>query len=571
MLKKSVILGCVILALGACGRAGQAPVHVPQASDSLYTARAAMKVYGTQPERALAIVDSALIVGNISPYRASFLQAIIYANSVERQQLGKAIDLCEGLLRHDSTQVVDESTFAKRNDVLGVMMDACRKKSDDERWLQYAIERAQLSRSHGMETEALRMEAEIGAALTRVGRRDEGLIKLEQVIRTLDAGAPSIDRMDAGIVARKRRMTVFEQAGRFQDMVPDAKAILQKLEDYAARPSAYAKDSFRLPDESGMGRYCRFYQAQAWAYLARAYSGITPPNLPEVRKYTQMVEESDLGRTFSGRSILAPAWKCMGAWDKLMAIDSEVESRMGADTVNVAYAAILKDKADEARAKGRMGQALSYMERYSRLEDLLSEKRYESQAQEYAARYHAMEQEKVIREARAQSARQDAIIAIVVALLLIFTTFTIHSVRQRHAIAQKNRVLARMINELSQSQALQSADALKPNKELFELIDSVIKEEKLYANVNLQRLDIVERFDISRHTLNDLLSAYANGQSFTAYINGLRMQDAIGLMQKEPETPVGVIAESVGFTPANFREQFKRQFGMTPTEYRNNL
>lgn len=47
------------------------------------------------------------------------------------------------------------------------------------------------------------------------------------------------------------------------------------------------------------------------------------------------------------------------------------------------------------------------------------------------------------------------------------------------------------------------------------------------------------------------------------------MQDAIRLMQKEPDTPAGVIAEAVGFTPANFREQFKRQFGMTPTEYRN--
>jgi AraC-like DNA-binding protein len=31
------------------------------------------------------------------------------------------------------------------------------------------------------------------------------------------------------------------------------------------------------------------------------------------------------------------------------------------------------------------------------------------------------------------------------------------------------------------------------------------------------------------------------------------------------------IAESVGFTPSTFRDQFKRQFGMTPSEYRQNL
>ena len=81
----------------------------------------------------------------------------------------------------------------------------------------------------------------------------------------------------------------------------------------------------------------------------------------------------------------------------------------------------------------------------------------------------------------------------------------------------------------------------------------------------------MDRFDISRHTLNDLFSAYADGQSFTAYINGMRMQDAIRFLQREPDTPIGVIAEAVGLTPANFRELFKHQFGMTPTEYRQNL
>ena len=199
MVRKVLILIGVVLAMSACGRAPGIPARIPQASDSLYTAQAALKVYGTQPDQALAIIDSALVIGNVSPFRADFLRAMVYANSVERPQLNKAISLCENLLKQDSTQVVDKPTFDNRNNVLGVMLDACRKKEDDENWLRYAVERAELSRAHGMETEALRMEAEIGAALTRLGRREEGLIKLEQVIRALDQGAPSIDRMDAGI------------------------------------------------------------------------------------------------------------------------------------------------------------------------------------------------------------------------------------------------------------------------------------------------------------------------------------------------------------------------------------
>ena len=216
--------------LGGCNRAKQAPARIPQASDSLYTARAALIIYGTEPERALTIIDSALIVGNVSPFRADFIRARIYANSVVGPRLDTAIDLCEVLLQHDSTCVVDKATAANRSDVLEVMMAACRKRHDDNHWLQYAIERADLSRSQGMETEALRMEGEIGAVMTRLGRREEGLIKLEQVINALDQGEPSVDRMDAGIVARKRRIIVYDDAGRFWDIIPDAEAIIKKLE-----------------------------------------------------------------------------------------------------------------------------------------------------------------------------------------------------------------------------------------------------------------------------------------------------------------------------------------------------
>ena len=572
MLNKILIFLCGILTVIGCSRSFKAPARLPQTSDSLYTARAALKVYGTQPEKALAIIDSALAVGNVSPFRAQFVRAKIYANSLEGLQRDQAIAICEELLDHDSTQVVDKATTVNRNNVLDVMMDACRKNKDDEKWLRYAIERAQLCRDQGMETESLRMEAEIGAAMTRVGRREEGMIKLEQVIGALEKGAPSVDRMDAGIVARKRRIVVLDKAGRYLDIISDAQAILDKLEDYQSRPSAYAEDSFRLrPDGQAHTRYCEFYRAQAHSYLATAYCMMTPPDYAKAREYARLVEESAYGKTFSGRWSLAPIWKALGQWDKLLAVDEEAEHKLGDDTLNTDYATILKDRADAAKAKGQLPQALSYMGRYSRLQEQLNEQRLQTEAQEYAARYHALEQEQKIREAEADSARKDAIITTVAILLILLTTFAVYSVHQRRAIGEKNRALVRMICELNSTRKDAQADAAKPDKELFDLIDGIIRKEKLYTNINLQRQDIVDRFDISRHYLNDLFSAYANGQSFPAYINGMRMQDALLMLENEPEMSIGLIAEAVGFTPANFREQFKKVFGMTPAEYRQNL
>ena len=84
--------------MSGCGRSRKTPVHTPQASDSLYTAQAAMKIYGKEPERALAIIDSALIVGNVSEFRADFLRAKILG-SQEGVQRDAAIILCEKLLQ----------------------------------------------------------------------------------------------------------------------------------------------------------------------------------------------------------------------------------------------------------------------------------------------------------------------------------------------------------------------------------------------------------------------------------------------------------------------------------------
>lgn len=547
-----------------------APERISQPSDTMYTARAAMLIYGTDPDRALTIIDSALIVGNVDAFEADYLRAKVYAHSPVDHRLDEALALCNDLLQRDSTRAISVSTADNRRSVLQLMMDSYRRKRDFEHWLIYATELADLNREWGQETEALRMEAEIGSVMTYLGRHDEGLAKLDEVIRALDAGAPSIDRMDAGIVARKRKITVLDEDGNHEAIIPEARAIVKQLEDYEKHPSAYAEDSFRLPPiEADRKRYCQFYKAQAWGFLARAYSRKDPPDFKEARRYLALFEQSDYAKTYGGRVMVSPAWKALGEWDKLLAIDAEVADRMGADTLNENYAIILKDRADAATAMGKPAEALDYMNRYAALQKELNKQLQESEAQEYAAKYHAKEQDRKIQEARDESARKSVIIVAIVILLLVASAFSYFFALQRYKIGEKNRALVHMINE--QAESRKASDSPAPNPKLFNLIDGIIRGERLYANENLQRQDILDRFDISRRTLNDLLAAHADGQSFTAYINSIRIEDAVRLLREEPQMSLTDIAESVGFTPSTFRDQFKRQFGMTPSEYRQNL
>lgn len=164
-------------------------------------------------------------------------------------------------------------------------------------------------------------------------------------------------------------------------------------------------------------------------------------------------------------------------------------------------------------------------------------------------------------------------------IFLISAAFSIRFRIQRLSIAQKNKTLVRMIDGIrepddpedeDEAESEPSDNGSNPDPELFSRIDEAIKSEKLYSNKFLQRQDIIDRFGINRHALNALLNCYADGHSFPAYINSIRMQEALRLLKTEPGMSISEVAAAVGFSPANLREQFKRSYGMTPAEYRQN-
>ncbi|MCD8263284.1 MAG: helix-turn-helix domain-containing protein [Tannerellaceae bacterium] len=58
--------------------------------------------------------------------------------------------------------------------------------------------------------------------------------------------------------------------------------------------------------------------------------------------------------------------------------------------------------------------------------------------------------------------------------------------------------------------------------------------------------------------------------SFPAYINSLRLDEALTLMNEYPELPMEVIAEKAGFgSSRSFYRHFYKRFGISPTAYRH--
>ena len=343
MRKAQHIVLYIVISVLAVGCGGRENGRALQQSDTLYTAEVAMEVFNQDPGRALVIIDSALLVGNVDDDLATMLKAKIYSQSNKAQQLDTAQQMLEGLMESDFVKDPD-----KREVVLDLLVSTTRLRDDYEQCLRWATEKADLCREQGNKTEALRTEAEIGVILVELGEEKEGVERLNGVIASLE-GQRGTDETDACIIAIRRKILVLKKLDRIDEVIPLAKHLIEIIGDYREHYEQYTDNSYRMPtDKEEVEGYCDYYTAQANGYLAYAYAALG--DTKQAGHYLKIYEKSDYGSSLYGRENIAPTWCLLGNYDKMLATYDEVTAQMGDDTVNLDYAKMLRDRAIAAKA-----------------------------------------------------------------------------------------------------------------------------------------------------------------------------------------------------------------------------
>ena len=602
---KTLYISCltivVLLLAGCTGNGGTK--HVPQASDSLYTEKRAMDIYDREPERALRIIDSAEVVGHVSDYRAELLRARVYAYPGDAMNLDTARQMGVALLEHDSVK----GSTDNRMEVLRLLTDVARVHLDYPEQVKWASELATLSREQGDETEALRMESEIGIVLTHLGQRNEGFQMLDKAIAQLEPQRHFAD-LDACIIAMKRKLTALsllpditmpsdsltvEQ--RHQDIIRLAERFITKLDDYEQHPQDYADGSDRQPDSDEVPGYCGFYRSQAYVFLAQAYASKSLELRVEslefaaarkkAREYCALFEQTPFGQTLNGRSAISETWRLLGDYDKMLATYDEIDRVAGDDTLGTNYIRQLRGRAEAAAARGDHKTSQQYWRRHDLLSQAVNDQLQASEAHDYAARYHAYEQQLEIQQREAEATRNAllAVAALIVALLAV--GFAVYYFRQQRIIRHKNRVLVEQMTEaatlkvkseeLKVKSGVQTADEIVDldalsTDELSQHIRSVIIRERLYLNTQFDRQAAIDYFHLSKERIGAAFSQGSEFPTIADFINHCRLEYAKELLAVSPEMTVDDIASASGFgTRRTFSRLFKERYSITPTEYRN--
>ena len=579
VMKKTDIVLYLILALltVGCVKTDSKVKYEPQPGDTIYTADAALAVFDRNPERALLMLDSAVIVGNMDADLAKMLRAKVLCQSTAELHFEEALHICESLMQSD---FVDNPT--NRENVLDLLITITRRRGDNEQWIRWSTEKVELCRQQGDETEALRTEAEIGFSLAKLGEEERGLAKLSGVIGALDEQR-HFNEMDACIIALKRKINMLDILAKPESIIPLAQHIVEKIDDYRQHRDDYADGSFRMPpSDEQFYNYCNFYTAQAYGFLAKAYADLGDEDT--ARHYITLFEESDYGKTFSGRMMASNTWVVLGDYDKMLAIYDLAEERLGNDTMNHDYASILHNRAFAAEAAGDYQAATDYWHRYLSIKEKLDRKQQEGQAYHYAARYK-LQEERMNTEREQAKAKHNKSLALAGFILVILSVgFIIRLLIQSHAINRKNRVLTEQMMEAvkykkqefqnfqlqtpSSKPQTQDVDDLN-DEQLFDYLSDVIRNEKLFLNQNFSRQLLMDRFHINERRIG---AAFSCCEGLPDFIRDLRLEYACQLITDNPEMSISNVATASGFSNLTvFGRDFKRKYEVTPSYFRSQM
>lgn len=489
---------------------------VSEAKDMRYTRQAAMNIYGYQPLRALDILDSAVIVGNLSEVRAELSKARIYSMTImhnqidsllggpENVRLDSANSICERFLNHDSIK----ENLRLKYDALEILVYTTRQQDNTLEWMRRSNELIDVCHQIGEEAEldALRTEAELGAALYMLGKQEQGMEKLDSVISLLNTShlfeedKMTFSELDVLIVALKRKIVVLGSHDKYAETLPLARHIIELLNEYEKNPDPFHDGSHREPsNETKRADYINFYRNQAQNFITAAYVSLSENN--------------------------------------------------------------------------------SMMEAFGRIEQGVREATAREHIARYNALQHQMEAERQQTKARRAvvTAVGIGILALLLFIIAIVVIINNRTTKRRNLLLAQRISDAIKYKKMYFEERRAQAPSAAPDtdtvtdEELFQYISDVIVRECLFLDPRFERQTIMDRFQLTKERVGAIFSKGSDYAKLNSYIQQLRLEYSAKILVEQPDKNIVQIAADSGFSSSTyFSNCFRQHFGMSPSDYRKN-
>lgn len=318
-------------------------------------------------------------------------------------------------------------------------------------------------------------------------------------------------------------------------------------------------------------------QQRAYAYARIASSAQCVGKSAEARKAYADFMATGYAQSPVGRSFITDYLLESQQWDKVIEFTRPLYPIFEQyDTINDDFYSLLVSNAQAEAGLGNYRAGYALMGRAGAVKDSLYVREKVSKSQELATAFALNEKEIALQKSKDESQRRHILMLSAIGIGILVLIILIIIWIQYRATLRHNRIASRQIDELmAQREKLLSADNRNEviagnDRELAEFLrmEHLIMEERIFALPDLNRDSLAENCGISRGRLIQLIQNHT-GLTPNDYINKLRVEYSVKLIQQHPEWTIDAIAEASGYIRrATYYSHFNKVFGITPAQYR---
>lgn len=312
-------------------------------------------------------------------------------------------------------------------------------------------------------------------------------------------------------------------------------------------------------------------QQRAYAYARIASCAVKLGKTAEAQKAYDQFMATAYAQDPIGRSFIMDYLLESHQWHKVLEFTAPLYAMFQAqDTINDDYRSLLASNAMAQAGLGNYRAGYSLTQRAAAIQDSLYFREKNSRAQELATIFDLNEKNLQLANAEASTQRRNIVIIAeigIVALILVILLLLFRAYRQS---IKNQQIATRRIDELlaiNHMPATTEADS-EEFRQFTEMQRKII-DEGLFRAPGFNRDSIAEAIGMPRNKVNKLIERYAN-MSVSDYINKLRIEYSVQLINEHPNWTIDAIAEMCGYVRrATYYSHFNRLFGITPAQYRN--
>lgn len=552
----------------------------------------------TEPERALALLDTAGQRGIMDGFELNSLRALVCHNGLSDDR--KALDYA--LKAYGSPGARDNTRKFLR--LLEMIAGLSYQNGDYPQSVRYCTEGISIAQDSLIRNSEANLVFYLGRNLFVLNREDEGFMQYAKSVEILD-GESKKDRTyeTADDYAYRLAMLIgaYKNYGRYDE----AEALLPRYEEAVNR----LETKERIPDGLVDMRRASGYAMAAQLYAIRGEE-------KKAREQYLKLCATDYAKTPDASQLIIPYLYQVGDYRGALRRLKEEKKFWQANTDTVSWSYIRNHLESELAVYEKLGdirEANRVLHTIQELNDTLRVRDRNEKALELAEIYKTQQQALQI-ERQSSSILIHRIIIISAALIIILcVTLIVRTVRHNRTISTKNRAMVKTIDELigykermlelqeevmhlrgtAPSATEQSKSAAIPgvattpyesesagdtpddgaieftdgDRALFERMNFEVLSRRLFLDPDFSKNYLLAEFRIPAYKFSSIFKEYA-GCSFSQYIHNCRLDYAVKLMRENPSWSLDAIARTVQMSKSSFYSQFKKKFGMNPADLR---